>query len=400
MDYPTIRRYVDGDEEKILELLSIVFGGWRGKDYWHWKYRGNPAGFYSNIWIAEHENRVVSYYAIIPVKLRIADKIVLGAQSVDTATHPDYRKLGLFSLLAKNTLTTAFKDGILIVYGFPGRMSYGGFLKTEWKDTGFVPKRYKILKIRKALNLAEYWNLLIKMNPRKAKALTSMFWRALRKRNLTSDEIPRISTVRDTLLLVAILISNFRALRSTSRVKEMPGLEIMPVDTFDEQIDHFWQESAPNFPVAIDRNKDYLNWRYFENPLDKYTVFTARKSNRIVGYMVLKIKKQEGIIMDILGRDEQTFTLLLQRAVQHFTSEGMATIQIWMPDNHVCARVIKRYGFGSYQWLARFSSRLGFLKGVINPFILYLNSPEMLKNKDGICNIEQWLLSAGDSDLF
>src|SRR3990172_1605804 len=126
MSHLTIRRYVDGDEEKIFELLSCVYEGWKGKDYWYWKYKRNPAGFYSNIWIAEDENRIVAYYALVPTKIKVRNTLILGAQSVDMATHPDYRKLGLSTTLAQKTLASAVKDGIMIVYGFPGRMSYGG----------------------------------------------------------------------------------------------------------------------------------------------------------------------------------------------------------------------------------------------------------------------------------
>lgn len=44
------------------------------------------------------------HYACTPVKLRWDNHSILGVQSVDTATHPDYRRKGVFVKLATNRL--------------------------------------------------------------------------------------------------------------------------------------------------------------------------------------------------------------------------------------------------------------------------------------------------------
>jgi predicted N-acetyltransferase YhbS len=79
-----IRRFQDGDEERVNELLSAVFSNWKGIDYWRRKYLKDPTGVRRNIWVAEDGNKIVGYYAIIPVNIKTDAGVVLGAQSVDT----------------------------------------------------------------------------------------------------------------------------------------------------------------------------------------------------------------------------------------------------------------------------------------------------------------------------
>jgi len=72
---------------------------------------------------------------------------VLIAQSADTITHPNYRKKGLFILLANKTYDLCREEGIKYLYGIPNYNSFSGFVqKLNWSFSGnFTVYSRKIL---------------------------------------------------------------------------------------------------------------------------------------------------------------------------------------------------------------------------------------------------------------
>ena len=394
-----IRRYEEGDDEKINELLTIVFNGWKGRSYWQWKYKENPAGFHvSHIWLAKDGEKVVSYYAMIPIMIKVNDSIIMGVQSVENATHPDYRRRGLFVTLDRLALTEATNDGIKIIYGFPGRRAYIGHIKVGWRDLGSIPRRYRMLKVRNAVKFKMSQDSSMKSKSYNICDIFRLARKVVRKQEPTSDETYRFRSIRFSLLLLAAAISNPRCLFRPRGAKQIPGLIIKEVDSFDERITSFWRGISQNFPIAIDRNCEYLNWRYKKNPVNKYVVFIAENKGEIEGYMVLKSESNEGIIMDIISRENRVFACLLHKALRYFADEGKAVVECWMPDNAIYTKMLKKFGFGSYQWLARWANHVNFLKGLINPFILYINFPDAKQIEQQLRRLDSWFLAAGDSD--
>lgn len=69
-----------------------------------------------------------AYYGVFPLKILIDGKTILAAQSGDTMTHPDHRKKGLFTYLAKLCFDECRAKGIALVYGQPNQFSYQGLV--------------------------------------------------------------------------------------------------------------------------------------------------------------------------------------------------------------------------------------------------------------------------------
>jgi hypothetical protein len=271
-------------------------------------------------------------------------------------------------------------------------------MKTGWIDLGSVPRRYRLLRVGAALKLGAAVDPLMKIRPRNLNNTVRLAWKALRKQNLTHEETSHLHAIRYVLLMLAVLFSNPRCLFRPGNVKQIPGLVIKEVDSFDERITPFWREISRKFPIAIDRNREYLNWRYKRNPVSKYVIFIAENRGQIEGYMVLKSERDEGIIMDIISRENQVFACLLHKALRHFADEGKAMVECWMTESFTYNRILKKFGFGSYRWMVRWSSRLKIFQGLINPFIIFLNSPDAKKMERQLRRLDSWFLAAGDSD--
>ncbi len=124
----------DGNSNRFSELMFASFGKKADETYFKWKYFDNPAGELI-AFEAIHDGKTVGFYGIIPELYNLNGQIERVYQSMDTMTHPDFQRRGLFVKLAKMTYADAIKqDGKLLIVGFPGDQSYGGFIKKlEWK---------------------------------------------------------------------------------------------------------------------------------------------------------------------------------------------------------------------------------------------------------------------------
>lgn len=71
------------------------------------------------------------------------------------------------------------------------------------------------------------------------------------------------------------------------------------IDQFHHKVDPLW--GKPRYSFFVHRDKQYLNWRYFDHP-DTFTVLAAIKEKEYLGYIALKLSndKQTGILCDFV----------------------------------------------------------------------------------------------------
>lgn len=308
-----IRPYQEGDENGILPLMKAVYGQWHGLDYWQWKYKENPLGFFPNwIWIAESNGKIVGHYTVIPVKMKIGNRDILAAQSVDTATHPDYRRQGIFENLAKNVYAEAYRDGVRLIYGFanlPRRVtsesgaSYEGLhKKLGWTHLCFMTRMLKGLGYSKPTE---------------------------------SGVTARIGAA------VVELVTRARSAESTEHNA------IDQRDRFDRHIDLFWERASKTANVMIKRDSAYLNWR-INDPDSEYVIFEARKGKEVQGYVILKIEKEvrTGIVVDLLAlpSHQDVVLSLILRSSDFFADQNIPYLRCWIIRTHFYHRLLKRLG--------------------------------------------------------
>jgi len=74
-------------------------------------------------------NNPVGFYGVYPCYVLHQNKRYLVAQSGDTMTHNEHTGKGLFTKLALATYDFCKENGIHLVFGFPNKNSYPGFIK-------------------------------------------------------------------------------------------------------------------------------------------------------------------------------------------------------------------------------------------------------------------------------
>lgn len=120
----------------IRELYRATWGYNRPEAFDRWRYLSPPDGI-CPMALAVDGGRLAGAYIMWPAKLRVGRETVLGAQSMDTMTHPDYRGQGVFTDLALACFDIAAARGFEVLYGFPNTSSYPGFVRRlNWDHTG------------------------------------------------------------------------------------------------------------------------------------------------------------------------------------------------------------------------------------------------------------------------
>ena len=352
----SMRAYESGDEKGIFELWNSVYSArkyeWdKWLKWWRWIHKDNPAGE-SIIWLAEHNGKIVGQYAIMPVKVKIDNKVILISQSLDTMTHPDYRRQAIFETLAKKVYEEAERDNISIVYGFPNNFSHPGFInKLSWFNIGIMQLLFKPLNWRKAITL-KIKNKYLKI----------------------------------ILVIGANLVFN-KVFFRTQKPPEIEGLSINQITCFDERFDEFWTEIRNQSHIIGVRNTSYLNWRY-KVPYVNHSIFAAEKSGKICGYLVLRDTTERDIkvshIFDLVAQSDKVMNHLLFKAIENCRQNKVDLLLYHLIANKTYHQTLKKNGFLS----------LPFLRGEY--FCAYSRSLSI--PQEFLSNPENWFVQSGDSD--
>lgn len=350
-----IRDYREGDEEQIFELVEAVQGERvPEKEHWlkgwKWMFVDNPDSAFI-IWLAEHDGKMVGVYPAIIETMKVEDKVIKGAQLVDTMTHPHYRRHGICSTLGKKALSEIENGKARLAYCFPTQQVYPLHMKSGWLDIS--PLQVMI----KPLNL---YSLLEKYLTRKR------------------------------LLLRIFIIAGKLATKIVFRSKKPPrvnGLAVSQISYFDDRFDAFWQKVSNDYNIIVVRDKKYLNWRYIDVPNAKYMVYVAEKDEEIYGYVVLGYDKTKeltfGYIYDIIAPSdrEDVIQCLISKSVERFEEQKVDVIFSQMVPNKIYRKALLKNGFIPY---FRSKSR----------FIAYNASPNL--SQSFIKNPKNWFIQKGD----
>jgi len=308
----------------IVDLLTLVFRHRFTRDWWRWKYELNPNGFWGergDIWVAEKEGKIVGHYAVIPEGIKFRSRMIKVAQSVDTATHPSCRRMGIFSTLASRVYSDA-RHRYPFIYGFPTQMAYSGFLSLGWKHFS-VPEYVKILN----------FDLL--------------------KRVFTGVPLATGRALLGGLFLRSIdYLAHFRRLLSFGKLRGR-GVEIEEIKTFSSEIDDFWQLVSRDFKVVIQRTHEFLNWR-FSKHFGDYRIFLGRSlmENEILGYVIVRKRTDGGRaraldIVDLMTMRDETraASRLIDTALKVGRKGNIDTVRCWLPSWHEDVGLLTGSGF-------------------------------------------------------
>jgi GNAT superfamily N-acetyltransferase len=359
----SIRRFRMSDVPEVVRLLRLVFERPFSSEWWNWKYRLNPAGFYGeegDIWIAENaDEKIVGYWAVIPERIKLGSETITVAQGVDAATHSEYRKLGIHRTLMKKVCSDA-KNRYPFIFSFPIEILYKYRLGHGWKG----------LRIPEFLEFIDYGGPL-----RSHSAGNFVVWS------------------RNTALKLFQVAKNFFPKTVANISGEM--VEIDNINRFPDEIDGLWKEIRLECEICLERTVSFLNWR-FSRYFGDYQISIARstQNKKILGYLVLKKRGTSnlGNILDIvdlqvLPKEKKCLLTLIDTAITVAKNEKLDLIRCWVPPWHRIAISLSKRGF---MHLDRISK---FLKVPQHHMDFY-----PLLTEGAIPNFQRWFYTLADTD--
>jgi GNAT superfamily N-acetyltransferase len=267
----SFRTYRDDEQDAVLELLRASLGsgpiGHRPAEFFRWKHFENPFGR-SFMLVAEVDNRIVGLRAFMRWLFRAEDREFSAVRAVDTATHPDYQGMGVFSRLTLAALD-ALHGEVDFVFNTPNEKSGPGYLKMGWSLVGRIP-----------------------------------VWVHVRR------------PVR-----FAGRASSLRTGRSGSHPTCAPAVSAPPagemLSEFDPIDELLRRTRSDNERFATDRSARYLRWRYGDAPHLDYRAVRYPLEGPLQGFAIFRVRPRgelwESTVTDIVAPagDQETVRTLL-----------------------------------------------------------------------------------------
>ncbi len=302
------RPYQPEDAEGLCRLQADVFGTTRTPEYWHWKYRANPAGS-DHTWVAEDTDakRIVGMNGLVPIRIGVSGEQVIAYQSLDIAVLEEYRRHFVHFEIARRQ-----GDG----------------------DCAFVFAFGETVTIKVSTALMGY--VAVGPTPRVVRPLS-----------LQAGVPPRwrgVARLADPIFRVAGRVGGASPPR---------GVTIAAVRRFDERYDRFWNEEAKRHPLAVWRDADYLNWRYLDGPGQDYEAYGMERDGQVLGFSVLRQAEVDGrargrILELVATEDDPALTrALLAHALRRFNEQRLEMAAAWVLAGDPRWAELKALGFRS-----------------------------------------------------
>ncbi|MEX2250745.1 MAG: GNAT family N-acetyltransferase [Acidimicrobiia bacterium] len=130
------------DVNGILEVLGAALGETallkRTPELWAWKHVINPFGP-SIVLLAWFGDRIAGVRALMRWDLlTVQGRQVRCVRPVDTSTHPDFERRGVFKTLTLEAVALARETGIDLIFNTPNRRSGAGYLSMGWREVGAI----------------------------------------------------------------------------------------------------------------------------------------------------------------------------------------------------------------------------------------------------------------------
>lgn len=259
----TFRSLREDDSPAVLELLTTALAGGptgeRSQAFLDWKHRDNPFGRSPGM-VAVDDDRIVGVRLFLRWELRVGDRTLRAVRAVDTATHPDYQRRGIFRELTLRMLGELDRDEQLdLVFNTPNADSRPGYLKMGWQpvaDLGVRISPVRPLRFARGLSAA-----------RSANASGS------------ADAVVTVVTSRP-------ISSSLPSAAAALSADEVAGL-----------LGRRGEVKGIHTPLSV----EYLRWRYAQPPGLDYRAVVVRRHGELVGLGLGRVRQRAGLAELTLG---------------------------------------------------------------------------------------------------
>ena len=251
-----IQQFTVADTQALLAFLREAYPDDPRKSepaYWRWHYLENPRTDPDDVplWVLKDDaagGRIVGQVATIPVTLKVGAEERRAIWILDFIVHENYRGQGW----GRRLLDTAREHCRTMIALGINAGSTGVLNSQKWAAMGSI-NRYHLL-----------------LNPGHA-----------------VKELSRLRTLGRAANLA------YAPLRPRLGKLATSGVSLRAVERFDADFDDLWRRAAAQWPCAVVRRADYLDWQFTRQPGKRYETLGLYAGGRLAGYVVLFFRQPE-----------------------------------------------------------------------------------------------------------
>lgn len=170
-----------------------------------------------------------------------------------------------------------------------------------------------------------------------------------------------------------------------NHVKIPPTQEyIVSLASFDERFDNLWNCVKDDYLIIARRDCAHLQWRYAQNPSERYSILAFVQKENVLGYTVFKRYQEELQVIDILAKEVQVAEELIWQVVRFAHTESVKSVGLWLNVNHPLHHALEKKDFRNAEPVTYFGG-LGL---------------SACLDASGLYDYHQWYVTMGDSDVF
>ncbi len=346
------------DFDSFRELVKLSFGPRANisQEMHRWIFEDNPYNQGGHLlYVLKDGSKIIAADGLRPFGLYLNGRILKGAYSVKSMTHPDYRGQGILRTMTENSVERGKEAGVDVIIGYANAASYPAYQKFNWPTIFEREVFVRPLKI------------------------TNLLYRRI-KMNAPASFLNSCYQVYDNQKLKGIQ-------RTTD-----PELKAKVSDTVPPEVDECWQKHKEKYCAVKVRDYNYLNYRYNQRPDASYECLLLKRGDTVEGFMIFRFadinKSKVASIAEMFTdpHDKTAIASLAYAALDYFRS------------NDVDYTVLSTGGWGAYK-STLFS--MGFRKTPHNPLNSMIVAKPLIDNFDvnEIMGHEKWHISQGEADI-
>jgi GNAT superfamily N-acetyltransferase len=304
----SIREYRPEDESAVLSLIQHGMGGGptgeRDVQFWRWKHFDNPFGRSIALVAVDHADQIIGLRTFMRWRFQAGDRTISAVRAVDTVTHSEYRRYGVFSELTRAAVQQVKASGVDLIFNTPNNQVLPGYLKLGWTYVAQVRPLVKVLNYPRFI----------------AGMLRS------RGRSRASAQVPLEEIFRGRAMPVAEYLDSSK---SIGRLTDL-------------------QQVAANGRLATSRSLEYLRWRYAQYPNLKYGVVCREENGVAPVCAILRSSRRfglkEAVIAEMLvpGPEIKTASVLLDDLKRRIAADYLIA---YFPEGSFKRRLLLKHGF-------------------------------------------------------
>jgi hypothetical protein len=228
-------------------------------DHYLWKFHSKGGASKSMEYSAYLNNKLVGYYAAIPLSYKFLDKSLKVALVCDVMTGVNARGKGVFTKLGFYSTKEIENEGFDFTTGYPIRPEVlPGHLKVGWEVNLDLPLYVCFVSFKSLFE----------------KIKIGFLSRVFDKINSILYRFNFLFHSKNSDIQICLHSSN--------------DVEIL------KKISFFYLEWQKEVPIALTKDFDFLSWR-LGAPNKEYTIITLNHNNNIVGVLISTAVEKEGV---------------------------------------------------------------------------------------------------------